>query len=191
MAEAAKAAGVFLGGQTCHSSEQGAHTGETSAKMLRSVGASYVILGHSERRAMGETDEDVNIRVQRSFEAGLIPIICVGESLNQRKAGEAEMVVADQLKGSLPEGLEEYIIAYEPVWAIGTGMTATPDDIFSMHSFIREFVGNDVGILYGGSVKPSNAQAILGIEDVDGALIGGASLEMESLAAIAKFAVSK
>jgi len=101
------------------------------------------------------------------------------------------MVVADQLKGSLPEGLEEYIIAYEPVWAIGTGMTATPDDIFSMHSFIREFVGNDVGILYGGSVKPSNAQAILGIEDVDGALIGGASLEMESLAAIAKFAVSK
>jgi len=188
MAEASKTAGIMLGGQTCHSELSGAYTGEVSASMLSSVGASYVILGHSERRASGETDEDVKIRVEQSVEAGLIPIICVGERLEERKADEAEMVVADQLKGSVPEGLAGYVIAYEPVWAIGTGMTATPDDIFSMHSFIRGLVGKDVKILYGGSVKPTNAKDILSTDNVNGALIGGAGLEMESLAAIARLA---
>ena len=189
LAEKAKQAGIHVGGQTCHNVVSGAHTGEISADMLVSAGANYVILGHSERRAAGETDADVKARVERSVAAGLTPIICVGESLEQRKADEAEVVVADQLKGSIPEGLEDYVIAYEPVWAIGTGMTATPDDIFSMHSFIRGLVGDDVHILYGGSVKPANAKDILSTDNVNGALIGGAGLEMDSLAAIARDAV--
>ncbi len=179
---------IWLGAQTCHSEVSGAHTGELSADMLASVGADFVILGHSERRASGETDSDVHKRVERAVSADLTPIICVGESLAQRKAGNAETVVQKQLKGSVPEGLTDYVIAYEPIWAIGTGMTATSNDIKDMHAFIRADIGSNVRILYGGSVKPTNAKEILATANVNGALIGGAGLEMESLAAIAKLA---
>jgi len=158
-------ADIWLGAQTCHDQLSGAHTGEMSADMLASAGADFVILGHSERRAGGETSEDV-----------------------ARKAGQAEEVVGEQLLASIPKGLTDYVVAYEPIWAIGTGMTATPDDIKDMHAFIRKRVGKKVRILYGGSVKPANAEEILGTANVNGALIGGASLDMESLAAIAKLA---
>lgn len=179
---------IWLGAQTCHKEKKGAHTGEMSAEMLASAGADYVILGHSERRAMGESSADIRVRVERAKEADLIPIICVGESLKERESGDAEAVVGTQLKASLPEGLTDYVIAYEPIWAIGTGMTATPDDVHAMHRFIRGEVGPNVRILYGGSVKPANAKALLSIPDVNGALIGGAGLEMESLAEIARLA---
>lgn len=188
MMEKLGGADIWLGAQTCHGAESGAHTGEMSADMLASAGADFVILGHSERRAAGETDEDVRKRVERAVAADLTPIICVGESLEQRQAGQAEGIVGKQLEGSLPEGLTDYVIAYEPVWAIGTGMTATPNDIKEMHAFIRAKIGADTRILYGGSVKPANAKEILATENVNGALIGGAGLEMESLAAIAKLA---
>lgn len=179
---------IWLGAQTCHDQVSGAHTGEMSADMLSDAGAEYVILGHSERRAAGETDADVRARVEAAVKAELIPMICVGESLEQREAGQAEEVVEKQLAGSLPDDLTDYVIAYEPVWAIGTGKTATPGDIKSMHAFIRSRVWPTTRILYGGSVKPANAQEILATENVNGALIGGAGLEMESLAEIAKAA---
>jgi len=183
---------IWLGGQNCHAAEKGAHTGELSAEMLESVGADYVIVGHSERRAHpelgGETDADTRAKAQACARAELIPIICVGESLAQREAGEALAVVASQISGSVPD-IADYVIAYEPVWAIGTGKVATLDDIAEMHAAIRGQVGPDVRILYGGSVKPANAKDILATANVNGALIGGAGLEMESLAAIARFAV--
>ncbi len=188
MMEKLGGADIWLGAQTCHDEVSGAHTGEMSADMLASAGADFVILGHSERRASGETDEDVRKRVERAVAADLTPIICVGESLEQRETGEAEAVIEKQLIGSVPKGLSDYVIAYEPVWAIGTGMTAIPNDIKEMHTFIRAKVGSDTRILYGGSVKPANAKEILATENVNGALIGGAGLEMESLAAIAKLA---
>lgn len=179
---------LWLGAQTCHDKVSGAYTGEMSAEMLASAGADYVILGHSERRAAGETSEDVSARVMRAIAAELIPIICVGESLEEREAGKAEAVVAEQLQASIPKRLTDYVVAYEPIWAIGTGMTATPEDIKEMHAFIRGAIGKKVRILYGGSVKPANAKEILGTPNVNGALIGGASLEMESLAKIARLA---
>lgn len=179
---------LWLGAQTCHDQVSGAHTGEMSADMLASAGADFVILGHSERRAAGETSHDVGARVKRAVAAQLTPIICVGESFKERKAGEAQSVVGQQLKESIPKGLTDYVVAYEPIWAIGTGMTATPDDIKEMHAFIRAIIGKKVRILYGGSVKPANAKEILGTPNVNGALIGGASLEMESLASIARLA---
>lgn len=177
---------ILLGAQNCHRAESGAHTGELSAAMVKSAGADFVIIGHSERRAGGETDEDVAAKAMAAAQQNLTPIICVGESLDTRKDGHAESVVSDQIKASVPEGLSDYVLAYEPIWAIGTGMTATADDIQAMHAVIREIVGPKVRILYGGSVKPANAKEILGTENVNGALIGGASLEMESLAAIAR-----
>ena len=188
MADACKEANIHLGAQNCHRAESGAHTGEVSAEMVKSAGASFVIVGHSERRAGGETDEDVATKAIAAAKKGVTPVICVGESLDIRKAGEAESVVSDQIKASVPEGLTDYVLAYEPIWAIGTGMTATAEDIKDMHKVIREIVGPKVRILYGGSVKPANAAEILGTENVNGALIGGASLEMESLAAIARAA---
>lgn len=181
-------ADIWLGAQTCHDQVSGAHTGEMSANMLASAGADFVILGHSERRATGETSEDVAARVLRAVAAELKPIICVGESLEERKAGKAQEVVGQQLNASTPKGLSDYVVAYEPIWAIGTGMTATPQDIAEMHAFIRKQVGKKTRILYGGSVKPANAEEILATANVNGALIGGASLDMESLAAIAKLA---
>jgi len=188
MAASCFEANIHLGAQNCHDAESGAHTGEVSAAMVKSAGASFVIVGHSERRAGGETDADVVAKARAASKQGLTPIICVGESLDIRKAGKAEDVVSAQIKASVPDGLTDYVLAYEPIWAIGTGMTATAEDIKAMHAVIREIVGPKVRILYGGSVKPANAKEILSTENVNGALIGGASLEMESLAAIARAA---
>ena len=188
MAPGCVEANIKLGAQNCHHAESGAHTGEISADMVKSAGADYVIVGHSERRAAGETDDDVAAKAIAAAKQGLVPIICVGESLDIRKAGSAESVVTKQIKASVPEDLTDFVLAYEPIWAIGTGMTATADDIKDMHAVIRKIVGPDVRILYGGSVKPANAKEILGTANVNGALIGGASLEMESLAAIARAA---
>ena len=185
MAASCFEANIHLGAQNCHDAESGAHTGEVSAAMVKSAGAGFVIVGHSERRASGETDADVAAKARAASKQGLTPIICVGESLDIRKAGKAEDVVSAQINASVPDGLTDYVLAYEPIWAIGTGMTATAEDIKAMHAVIREIVGPKVRILYGGSVKPANAKEILGTENVNGALIGGASLEMESLAAIA------
>ena len=179
--------GVLLGGQDCHAQVSGAHTGNVSAEMLKDAGASYVIVGHSECRAAGDTDAIVNAKAKAAARAGLIPIICVGETEAEREAGKAKKVVAAQIKASVPK-LKDYVIAYEPVWAIGTGKTATPDDVDLMHNAIRDLVTPKTRILYGGSVKPANAEALLALKNVNGALIGGAGLEMESLAEIARAA---
>lgn len=181
--------GTLRGGQDCHAAVSGAHTGDVSAEMLRDSGATYVIVGHSERRAGGDTDADVRAKALAAERAGLIPIICVGETEAQRDAGDAEVVVSEQIKASVPN-IQDYVIAYEPVWAIGTGKTATPDDVDVMHNAIRAQVGPTVRLLYGGSVKPANAKNLLGLANVNGALIGGAGLVMESLAAIARAAPS-
>lgn len=180
-------ASIFLGAQNCHAAKSGAHTGEVSAEMIKSAGANFVIVGHSERRAGGETDSDVHAKAVAASTARLTPIICVGESLAQRENGDANKVVAAQISASVPD-INDYVIAYEPIWAIGTGKTATPKDIADMHAVIRGLAGEGVRILYGGSVKPANAKDILSTKNVNGALIGGASLEMESLAAIANAA---
>jgi len=174
-------------GQDCHAEASGAQTGQVSAEMLKDAGATYVILGHSECRAAGDTDADVNAKAKAAARAGLVPIICVGETESERDAGKAQKVVAAQIKASVPK-LKDYVIAYEPVWAIGTGKTATPDDVDEMHNAIREQVGAKIRLLYGGSVKPANAEALLALKNVNGALIGGAGLEMGSLAEIAKAA---
>ncbi len=179
---------VMVGGQNCHTEVSGAHTGEVSAEMLVSAGATYVIVGHSERRAMGETNEQVKAKAEAALRAGLTPIICVGETIDERLAGLAKALVGDQIAASSPDS-ENIVIAYEPIWAIGTGETASVDDIAQMHEAIRDIVGENIRILYGGSVKPANAEAILGTANVNGALIGGASLEMDSLAAIAQAAI--
>jgi triosephosphate isomerase len=177
---------VALGAQDCHAQDKGAHTGDVSAPMLADVGARYVILGHSERRAdHAESHSIVLAKAEAVLAAGLVPIVCVGESEAQRVSGEAETVVAGQLAGSLPESFASAggVVAYEPVWAIGTGRTPTEADIAAMHARIRaELVarfgeaGGKSRILYGGSVKPGNAKAILALPHVDGALVGGASL---------------
>ncbi len=171
---------IQFGGQDCHENEGGAHTGDISAEMLADVGAGYVIVGHSERRAdHGETDAAVNAKAQAVLRAGLTPIICVGETEAERKAGEAETVVGAQLKGSLPSTESELVVAYEPVWAIGTGLTPTLEDIEDMHGFIRAKTPTGTRLLYGGSVKPGNAKDILSIDNVNGALVGGASLKAD------------
>lgn len=179
---------ILVGGQNCHANEKGAHTGEVSAEMLADCGASFVIVGHSERRAAGETDRDVREKAKAAYRAGIIPIICVGETLDQREAGDAASVVESQIKGSVPTEATEYVIAYEPVWAIGTGKVASIGDIKDMHDHIRNICGKTVRILYGGSVKPGNAGDILSTPNVDGALIGGASLDMADFVAIARAA---
>lgn len=189
--------GIHLGAQNMHSADSGAYTGEVSAGMLRSVGCRYVILGHSERRALfGENDEDVQAKVVQAIAHRLVPIVCVGERLKERDAGREEDVVAGQLRGALKDlplkGASELVVAYEPVWAIGTGRTASPEQAQSMHAFIRreltELFGADtatgVDILYGGSMKPENANELLTQPDVNGGLIGGASLAAESFLAI-------
>lgn len=187
LCEAARGTSVAIGGQDCSRHEAGAHTGETDAALLSVLGATYVIAGHSERRARGETDGDVKAKAERAIGAGLRPIVCVGESLAQREAGNATPVVVEQLHGSLPN-TGEFDIAYEPIWAIGTGQTATAEDIAEMHKAIRDAVGPDPRILYGGSVKPNNAKIVLATPHVGGALVGGASLEMASFAQIANAA---
>jgi triosephosphate isomerase len=188
---------IGLGAQTMHEADEGAYTGEISAPMLRSVGCDYVILGHSERRQyFGETDAGVNAKVQQALAHDLVPIICVGETLAQRQAGDERAVVKRQIEGALAdvevEDADDVVIAYEPVWAIGTGETATPDQAQEMHEYIRtlldDIVGSDLAddmhLLYGGSMKPHNAAELLDQDDVDGGLIGGASLKADAFAAI-------
>lgn len=187
--------GVALGGQDCHPEPKGAHTGEISAPMLRDAGAGWVILGHSERRAEGhETDELVREKVLAAVKAGLVPIVCVGESAEQRESGRETEVVGWQMSGSLPDDFAG-VIAYEPLWAIGTGRVATEQDIGTMHAFIREELRRQfreraeaIRILYGGSVKPDNAATVLGVAEVAGALVGGASLDAAAFLAIARAA---
>lgn len=185
MAAPARKIGVAVGGQDCHPSEKGAHTGDISAEMLKDSGASFVIVGHSERRAdHGETDAVVKAKAEAARRAGLTPIVCVGETEQERRAGKEEEIVGRQLAGSLPDGGGALVIAYEPVWAIGTGLTPTIDDIAAMHAFIRGKAGAGLRILYGGSVKPSNAEEILAVDNVNGALVGGASLKADDFHAI-------
>ena len=178
---------VELGGQDCHAAASGAFTGSVSAEMVKEAGANLVILGHSERRAgFGETDADVAAKVEAALAAGLEPIICIGETLAEREAGKAVEVVSAQIAGSLPSSLsgKAFAVAYEPVWAIGTGLTPTLEQIEEVHVAVRAAMvaklgqGGEVApILYGGSVKPSNAQEILAVREVGGALVGGASLK--------------
>ena len=178
---------VLVGGQDCHPAPSGAHTGDLSAAMLVDAGARLVILGHSERRAAyGESDALVAAKVETALAAGLEPIVCVGETLAQRDAGQAEAVVTAMARGSLPPSLagQDFALAYEPVWAIGTGRTPTLADIAAIHAALRGVLverfgahGQTVPILYGGSVKPENAREILATPDVGGALVGGASLK--------------
>jgi triosephosphate isomerase len=184
---------VKLGGQTCHTAESGAHTGDISAEMLKDAGASYVIVGHSERRSdHKEPSALVAAQARAAWRAGLIAIICVGESDAQRAAGQTEKVLAEQIDGSLPAEATaaNCAIAYEPVWAIGTGKTASLGDIEAAHAFIRDRAaakapgGGAIRLLYGGSVKPSNAKEILSTKGVDGVLVGGASLKAADFLAI-------
>ncbi|MFC2953191.1 triose-phosphate isomerase [Marinicaulis aureus] len=171
---------IQIGGQDCHPLASGAHTGDISAEMLADAGAAYVIVGHSERRAdHGETDAIVKAKAEAAFRAGLTPIICVGETKDEREGGKALEIVGAQLSGSLPETGETYVVAYEPVWAIGTGLTPTNHDISEMHDFIRSKTPEGTRLLYGGSVKPGNAKEILAISNVNGALVGGASLKAD------------
>jgi len=188
---------VMVGGQDCHPDTLGAHTGDLSAAMLLDAGASWVILGHSERRqAHGETDALVRRKAAAAAAAGLKPIVCVGETEAQREAGQARTVVGNQLAGSLPPGFNG-VIAYEPVWAIGTGRVPTEADVAAMHAHIRRQLVADLGeggaglrILYGGSVKPGNAAVLLGMAEVGGALVGGASLQAEDFMGIARAAAA-
>jgi triosephosphate isomerase len=183
---------VALGGQDCHANRQGPHTGDVSAGMLKEVGAAFVILGHSERREQhGETNADIRAKVLAAVAAGLTPIVCVGETGAERDAGAAEDVVRSQVMHSLPDGFTG-VVAYEPVWAIGTGHTPTEADVTAMHGAIRAALvtlhgpaGAEIRILYGGSVKPGNAAALLALPEVGGALIGGASLQAADFLAIA------
>ncbi len=183
-----------VGGQSCHAGESGAHTGDISAEMLADAGAAYVIVGHSERRAdHSESDGDVAAQAEAAIRAGLTPIICVGETLAQREAGETAAIIGGQLTGSLPEALmgTDFVVAYEPVWAIGTGKVATVEQIGEVHGAIRAQLAARFGaqgaatpILYGGSMKPGNAAEILNVEHVNGGLIGGASLKADDFMAI-------
>jgi triosephosphate isomerase len=186
---------ILIGGQDCHPKASGAHTGDVSAEMLKDAGANYVVVGHSERRAdHGETDAVVRAKTEAAWRAGLTAIVCVGERKEQREAGKALSVVHEQLMGSIPDGAspDKLVVAYEPVWAIGTGLTPTPGDVAEMHASIRAELGKRFGadgtatrILYGGSVKPDNAHELIIQVDVDGALVGGASLKALDFLAIA------
>ncbi|MDB5415125.1 MAG: triose-phosphate isomerase [Rubritepida sp.] len=187
---------VAVGAQDCHAALQGAHTGDVSAAMLRDAGATHVILGHSERRANhAEDDTTVCGKTEAALAAGLIPIVCVGETEAERLAGHAESVVTRQLEGSIPYGFVTAggIVAYEPVWAIGTGRTPTEEEVAAIHDTMREALVDRFGpaarttrLLYGGSVKPANAAGIFALPDVDGALVGGASLVAADFLAIAR-----
>ena len=194
-ASLAAGSGIGIGAQDCHAKASGAHTGDISADMICDAGASAIIVGHSERRAdHGESDAVVKAKAEAAIRAGLVAIVCVGETEAQRRGGETLAVVGSQLDGSIPSGLTgaRLIVAYEPVWAIGTGLTPTPADVAEVHAFIRERLaillgadGAGVRILYGGSVKPSNAAELMAVANVDGALVGGASLKAADFMGIA------
>ena len=196
-----RAHNIKLGAQNMYWEKSGAFTGEISAPLLRDLFVHYVVLGHSERRTLfGETDEMVNRKVHAAHEGKLRPIVCVGETLDQRDKGDVEKILSTQLRGSLaglrPKQLQESVIAYEPVWAIGTGRNATPQQAQEAHAFIRRTLSEmaddgtaeRVRIQYGGSVKPENARELMSQEDIDGALVGGASLDPRSFAEIVKAA---
>jgi triosephosphate isomerase len=193
MAEPLAMQGALIGGQDCYTETKGAFTGDISATMLAELGASHVIVGHSERRTLhGEIDALVQAKAKAALAAGLIPIICVGETDAEREVGRADAVVRSQIAGSVPDAIaaDRLVVAYEPVWAIGTGRTPTVQDIIAIHAVIRgclatKAAGEGGLILYGGSVKPANAAEILALEQVDGALIGGASLDAGDFASIA------
>jgi len=191
-AAALRGSALALGAQNLHAEASGAFTGEVSADMLVAVGCSHVIVGHSERRSLfGETSTDVAAKVHAAQGAGLIPIVCVGEPLADRQADRALETVGGQLQDSLQGATLDLVVAYEPVWAIGTGRTATPEMAQEMHAFVRERLGallgpaaTEIRIQYGGSVKPENTEELMAQPDVDGALVGGASLDPESFSAI-------
>ncbi len=201
VADRLEGSNIHVAGQDCSvQNEFGAHTGEVTPAMLKDAGCTYVIIGHSERRQFyGETDGSVNKKTKAAIEAGLTAIACVGEHLSEREAGDAESVVKSQLTGSLAgltvSDMERIIIAYEPVWAIGTGKTATPEQAQEMHGHIRRTIaeahgaetGESMRILYGGSVKPENVATLMAQQDIDGALVGGASLDAESFARIVNY----
>ena len=194
-ADKAKGSKLAVGAQDCHPKASGAHTGDLSAEMLADVGASAIIVGHSERRAdHGETDAVVRQKAEAAWRAGLTAIVCIGETQAQRDAGQTLDVCGGQLKGSLPDGSTSanLVVAYEPVWAIGTGLTPTAKDVEQVHAFIRGVLtdrfnaeGGKIRILYGGSVKPSNAAELMSVANVNGALVGGASLKAVDFLAIA------
>lgn len=192
--------GYYLSSQNCHSEEKGAFTGEVSPVMLRDLGCDYVILGHSERRHIfGETDEMIRKKTAAVLKDGMVPIVCVGEVLDQRERGRTFDVVGSQVESALqglnPDQAEQIVIAYEPVWAIGTGKTASPQQAQEVHAFIRgrlesifkKEVANKIRILYGGSVKPDNVDSLMAEPDIDGALVGGASLEVGSFRRLIQF----
>ncbi len=202
LAKEAKGSNVQLAAQNMYCAEKGAYTGEISPAMLKAVGVEYVILGHSERREyFGETNEFINKKVKFALESGLKPILCVGEKLEDREADNTEKVVEDHivngLKDVTKEEMANVVIAYEPVWAIGTGKTATPDQAEAVHKFIRDLLtkmydeqtAQDVTVQYGGSMKPANAKELIAKENIDGGLVGGASLEAGSFAEIVKSAL--
>jgi triosephosphate isomerase len=197
---AVEGSGIAAGLQNMHFAEEGAYTGETSAVMLRAVGATHTLIGHSERRQyFNETDEVVNKKLQTALRHNIIPILCIGEHLHEREAGHTASVLCNQLKGALAgitaAAAHSLVIAYEPVWAIGTGKTATPEMAIEAHMLVRAELANILDshvakatrILYGGSVKPDNATSLLGEEEIDGALVGGASLKPDSFAAIVHY----
>jgi triosephosphate isomerase len=194
-ADMARGAPVAIGGQDCHAEASGAFTGDISAEMLKDAGASAVIVGHSERRTLHhETDAEVRAKALAAWRAGLVAIVCIGETRAEREAGQTLAVLGRQLEGSLPDGLNasNLVVAYEPVWAIGTGLTPTVADVAEAHEFVRRTIAGRHGgvadairILYGGSVKPSNAKELMAAANVDGALVGGASLKAEDFLAIA------
>ena len=197
VSEAVKNSGIAVGGQDCHASEAGAHTGDISAALLKSMGCKYVIVGHSERRTdHAETDKVVKAKAEAALVAGLIVIVCIGETLKERKAGQTLNVNQKQLRGSLSAGstAANTVIAYEPVWAIGTGEVATPEQAQEVHAAIRDVLKSKLGadqadkmrILYGGSMKPDNAAELLAQPDIDGGLIGGASLTVRDFLGIAQ-----
>ncbi len=194
MVDIASAAKIMVGGQDCHAEESGAHTGDVSASMLADAGATHVILGHSERRTdHAETDQNVAAKVAAALSADLVPVVCLGETLEERESGRAIEVVERQLSRSIPDGIpmKSLVVAYEPVWAIGTGKVPTTEQIAELHGILRERLvarfgedAREVPLLYGGSVKPSNAVEIFAIPDVDGALVGGASLKAADFSGI-------
>jgi triosephosphate isomerase len=191
----ARGSAVAIGGQDCHAAPGGAHTGDLSAEMIADAGATHVIVGHSERRAdHGESDAQVRAKAEAAWRAGLTAIVCAGETEAERDAGRALKIVGGQLAGSIPDGATavNLVVAYEPVWAIGTGRTPSLDDIAEMHDFMRArlaarfgpAIGDAVRLLYGGSVKPGNAGELFAVANVDGGLVGGASLKAADFAAI-------
>jgi triosephosphate isomerase len=195
---------IALGAQNCYWEDSGAFTGEVAVPMLKSIGVTYVIIGHSERRQyFGETDETVNKKIRAVLKHGLTPIVCVGEILAEREAGKTFDIIKAQCNGSFrglsAEAMEQIVIAYEPVWAIGTGKTATPDQAQEVHRFIRDWItqtyseklANQICIQYGGSVKPENTADLMAQPDIDGALVGGASLQADSFSQIVKNSCGK